>query len=121
MKVTLAHAGAARAARRIVDDCCDQAGAGPVCRDTAALLTSEVVTNALLHGQGPVRLRVDLGDRWMRVGVGDDATGRPHLPDQQDGAEGGRGMLIVDGLAAHWGVEDDERGKVVWFELEVKP
>jgi anti-sigma regulatory factor (Ser/Thr protein kinase) len=121
MKVTLDHAGASRAARSVVESCCTEAATGPVCQETAGLLTSELVTNALLHGSGRIRLAVQAGAVTVRVEVGDDEPRHPELPEQVGGAESGRGILLVDGLASAWGVRDGDPGKTVWFELGAQP
>ena len=113
--------GAVRIARRAVAQSCADAAAGPRCTDAAVLLTSELVTNALLHGQGRVRLGVSADDVLVRVRVGNDDPRHPRAPAQRDTAESGRGLLILDELAAAWGVEDSAPGKVVWFELPAWP
>ena len=115
--MVLKHAGAARTARRLVAQACVDAGTGPDCAATAELLTSELVTNALLHGRGRVRFGVSVDELTVRVEVGDDDPRRPLSPAQRDGAESGRGLLILDELARSWGVEDSPPGKVVCFEL----
>lgn len=113
---------APRAARRVVAACCADAGAGPVCTDTSALVTSEVVTNAVRHGTGPVSFGVDCGGRNVRVEVSDDGDGRPMVGDADPDGEGGRGLMIVDALASSWGVIDTPTGgKTVWFEVPVQP
>lgn len=89
--------------------------------DLAILLASELVTNAVVHGLGPVQLLViEDGDR-LRIEVSD---GRPgSLPSTVDrsaaGDTSGRGLLIVDRLAERWGYRPRRRppGKVVWAEL----
>lgn len=119
---TLGPHDAPRAARRAVAECCATAGAGPVCTDNSALMTSEVVTNAIRHGSGPITFAVDCGGPVVRVEVGDDDEGRPTAGDADADSEGGRGMLIVDALASSWGViETASGGKTVWFELSVRP
>ena len=89
--------------------------------DLVVLLASELVTNAVLHGRGPVELR--LSDDGLRVRVeisdGDPAplptTGRRPSSDRPSG----RGLLIVDDLADRWGCRRRRLplGKTVWFEL----
>lgn len=102
--------------------CCSEAQTGASCRNSAELMTSEVVTNALLHGQGLVRLGVHAGTLIVRVEVGDDNPRHPQAPAVDDEAECGRGMLIVAALASAWGVEDDlDGGKTVWFEIAAQP
>ncbi len=85
------------------------------------LLTSELVTNALLHGTGRIRLGVEVSAVTVRVEVGDDDPRHPRLPEQLGGAESGRGILLVDGLASSWGVQDGDPGKTVWFEVGAQP
>lgn len=65
------------AARRAVAGACRDAETGPECLDAAVLMTSEVVTNALLHGQGEVRLAVGADQVLVRVEVGDEESNRP--------------------------------------------
>lgn len=120
--VTLEYGAAARTARRVVAACCEHAATGAECTDAAVLLTSEVVTNAVLHGGGEVQLAVDAGEMRVRVEVSDDEQRRPAVPHVDDEAEGGRGLMIVDALASAWGVTDSPRGgKIVWFEVPAQP
>jgi anti-sigma regulatory factor (Ser/Thr protein kinase) len=90
-------------------------------RDTVELLTSELVTNSLLHaGLAPdqpigLRMRV-LGDR-VRVEVTDQGGGfRPH-PRRGPLGRGGYGLELVAGLASTWGVRPS-RPNMVWFEVQ---
>lgn len=85
--------------------------------DILALLISEVATNALIHGTGQVRVRViDRGPR-LRVEVSDDSDRLPTARAFDGSAEGGRGLALVDALAAAWGSDLCPGGKTVWFEL----
>ncbi len=89
--------------------------------DTAELLTTELVTNALVHtGHGAV-LKVTVTGRRLRVEVRDFVRSRPpRLPageEADDDATGGRGLLLVATLADAWGVRAHALGKSVWFEL----
>lgn len=88
-------------------------------RDLAELLVSEVTTNALVHGDGEVRVRVRLAGSVLRIEVDDASSTVPRLRTAAADAEGGRGLAMVDALASAWGVEPapDGRGKTVWFEL----
>ncbi|MFE4858841.1 ATP-binding protein [Streptomyces sp. NPDC056670] len=86
--------------------------------DVAELLTSELVTNALVHtGQGAV-VTVTVGEAGLRVEVQDfvAALPTPYAPSSDDGTHG-RGLVLVQALADAWGVHEHDRGKVVWFEL----
>ena len=87
--------------------------------DVLELLTSELVTNAVLHSGTSCELRVICADAdTVRVEVADGSHIPPVLRISQDPlALDGRGLQFVDRLATRWGVDDDRHGKVVWFEL----
>lgn len=86
--------------------------------DVLVLLVSEMVTNALVHGHGQVTVRVtSLHQRRLRLEVADSAIDRPVVRPMSLGAEGGRGMALIDALADSWGVDGLADGKVVWAEL----
>lgn len=85
--------------------------------ESAALLVSEVVTNALLHAGTPVDVRATLDEDGLRVEVGD---GSPHLPVRRryaTTAGTGRGMMMIEHLVDEWGVSRHQHGKTVWFRL----
>jgi anti-sigma regulatory factor (Ser/Thr protein kinase) len=104
------------AVRRYAVETCRAGGYRGDC-DTLELLVSEVATNALIHGAGQVRVRVlDRGPR-LRVEVSDDSEAMPALRDVDPHAEGGRGLALVQALAAAWGADGRAGGKTVWFEL----
>ena len=84
-------------------------------------MTSEVVTNAVLHGTGDITLGFVAGSILVRVEVGDDDAQPPGTRDADDDDEGGRGMLIVEALASGWGVQSSPPGKIVWFEVPCQP
>ncbi|WP_432136983.1 MULTISPECIES: ATP-binding protein [unclassified Streptomyces] len=86
--------------------------------ETAELLTSELVTNALVHTGHEAVLTATLGPSGLRVEVRDFVARRPRLrmPDRDDGTHG-RGLVLVDSLADAWGVCPHAVGKAVWFEL----
>lgn len=109
-----------RLARSFVDRACVSAGIDGDARDTAVLLTSEVVTNAFVHGCSVARLSAVPGADRMRVEVGDDNLRLPRMAEQCAEALNGRGLAIVDILAADWGARQDEHGKSVWFEVAVR-
>ena len=103
---------AVRAAREFVVDLL----VGGEVADTAALLVSELATNAVEHARTDFTVRVALGPT-VRVEVADRSPALPvqrHVPVQ---AERGRGLAIVDSLAIRWGTSSTPEGKVVWFEL----
>jgi anti-sigma regulatory factor (Ser/Thr protein kinase) len=100
----------------------------PVDRFTATLLLSEVFTNALLHGvhprsEGTARISVDLieTESGLHVEVHDPnqgSLGEVAISHANARSESGRGLELVDGLAAAWGCKYTGAGKFVFFDLE---
>lgn len=99
-------------ARRKLVEClsewrCDRAG-------DVALVFSELVTNAVLHGGGAVRISVCLADDDHHVSMEVYDT-RPAVPVPcTGGPDGGFGLQIVDRLSERWGTTPTPDGKVVW-------
>jgi anti-sigma regulatory factor (Ser/Thr protein kinase) len=85
--------------------------------DVAALLASELVTNAVLHARARARVRVRPGPDAVRVVVGDRSSTPPRVRDFAPEAATGRGLQMIEAFADAWGVEPDGAGKVVWFEV----
>jgi anti-anti-sigma factor len=85
--------------------------------ETALLLTSEVVTNAVLHARTLIDLAVEVVPGRVRVEVADRSPVLPMTKHYDTSAETGRGLLLVASLAAHWGVDAAPGGKVVWFDV----
>ncbi|MDN3021625.1 SpoIIE family protein phosphatase [Streptomyces sp. S.PB5] len=85
--------------------------------DSAELLVSEMVTNAVRYSTRPVTLRL-LRTDVLRCEVGDDVPQLPRLRQARATDEGGRGLYLVNRLARRWGATRLSTGKVVWFELE---
>jgi anti-sigma regulatory factor (Ser/Thr protein kinase) len=109
-------------ARRILNTALAEWGLGHLV-DTADLVTSELVTNALLHGEEPARLTfytdraADGGLLFVEV---EDAGGHvPHMRAAEDGDEHGRGLLIVEAISEDWGSEPVGYGKRVWASLAI--
>ncbi|HST64405.1 MAG TPA: ATP-binding SpoIIE family protein phosphatase [Mycobacteriales bacterium] len=88
-------------------------------RDTAALLTTELVSNAIRHTRDELVVSVRLAGGTLRVGVADSSHRRPQLVQVGRRDTSGRGLHLVEAMADRWGVDPDERGlgKTVWFEL----
>lgn len=86
--------------------------------EIAELLTSELVTNALVHTDREAVLTATVGPRGLRVEVRDFVAREPRrcVPDADDGTHG-RGLVLVESLADAWGVRAHGVGKVVWFAL----
>lgn len=106
-------------ARRFVTATCLAERTAPEVRDAAVLLTSELVTNAFTHGRSEARITVAASRARVRVEVADDNSRHPQPVEQDADALDGRGIAIVELLAAGWGVRDDPFGKTVWFEVGV--
>ncbi|MFE9440033.1 ATP-binding protein [Streptomyces sp. NPDC006602] len=87
--------------------------------EVAELLTSELVTNAIVHTDHDALLTATVGPHGLRVEVRDFVARRPRLrvPNADDGTNG-RGLLLVQSLADAWGVRVHGVGKAVWFELD---
>jgi anti-sigma regulatory factor (Ser/Thr protein kinase) len=109
-----------RRARRFVRDWLHSVELAPMSEEVE-LLASEVVTNALVHGDSDVDIHMRRYPERIRIEVRDSD---PHLalpiglaPDD-DEAEGGRGLAIVSSIASAWGNSPSGRGKTVWFELQ---
>ena len=113
-----ADLGAVPEARRALRELLRHWG-GPGRADVAELLTSELVTNALVHTDHDAVLTVTVGPRGLRVEVRDFVARRPRLrvPKADDGTHG-RGLVLVQSLADAWGVRVHGVGKAVWFELD---
>ncbi|MGW7412400.1 ATP-binding protein [Streptomyces sp. NPDC054863] len=96
----------------------------PGCADVAELLTSELVTNALIHTESDAELHATLAASKLRVEVHDHLSRLPEpRPAGRDESTHGRGLLLVQSLADAWGVrmQGHGPGKVVWFELDGGP
>jgi serine/threonine-protein kinase RsbW len=92
--------------------------------DPAVLLVSELVTNAFQHaapGASGTVLRLEYSGSWLRIEVHDASPHgpEPRTPDWLD--ESGFGLMLVDALAAKWGVQQTTQGKAVWAELDARP
>lgn len=86
--------------------------------DTATLLVSELVTNAILHARSDVTVAVRALEGRVRVEVADGADGVPFLRHPTAAATTGRGLGLVQACALAWGVELHPPGKSVWFDLD---
>jgi len=84
---------------------------------TACLLVSEILTNAVTHARAPVELRLHRRAREIVTEVSDSDPRVPlrRLADPTD--ESGRGLMLVEALAAEWGTRPGAAGKTVWFTI----
>ncbi|MGW0331446.1 SpoIIE family protein phosphatase [Streptomyces sp. NPDC003011] len=82
---------------------------------TTELILSELVTNAIRYGGGPIHVRV-LYDRTLICEVFDSSSTSPHLRYAAMTDEGGRGLFLVAQIAERWGTRYTPAGKVIWAE-----
>jgi anti-sigma regulatory factor (Ser/Thr protein kinase) len=87
-------------------------------RQRLAALTSELVTNAVVHARTPFVVEVVRGSVLIRVAVTDRDTQPVQMRSYGPVSPAGRGLHIVSALADRWGVEESPTGKTVWFEIE---
>jgi anti-sigma regulatory factor (Ser/Thr protein kinase) len=91
-------------------------------RETAVLLTSEFVTNGIVHGAGSITVVVLETEAGVRVEVTDAGSGKvPRMRESGIDAEGGRGLFLVDHLASRWDHVHTDAGLTAWFELDTAP
>ncbi|WP_308048824.1 ATP-binding protein [Streptomyces sp. TRM72054] len=115
-----AHPGSPAQARRLTRT---RLTGWAVCEDTcdtAELVVSELVTNAILHtASDAVVCELHDGDDVVRIAVRDQgcAAGDPHPSSGRPEEEQGRGLLLVDALAHAWGAQEHGPGLLVWAEL----
>ncbi|MFD6349457.1 ATP-binding protein [Streptomyces roseolus] len=129
---TTAAVPVARALVRTALDATDPGAAGRPDRDTAELLTAELVANAVEHtsGEGPIELFVELLDApgGCQIEVHDPDPARPGRlggpdPDAEvdPWQEHGRGLLLLRALSSDCGHRPTPHGKAVWFTLPRVP
>ncbi|MFG3497791.1 SpoIIE family protein phosphatase [Streptomyces sp. NPDC047928] len=89
--------------------------------DIALLVVSELVTNAIAHTQGEVRLDLTLAGDRLRIAVNDASPRTPVKATTTDWeATGGRGLLLVEAMSSSWGSVPLSGGKQVWSEITVR-
>lgn len=89
--------------------------------DVVDLVVTELVTNALKHGEprDSLTLEVAADEQRIRISVIDGSAVRPVARQVEADETSGRGMRIVEALAERWGTEDCDGGKQVWVELHL--
>ena len=113
----------ARLARLAVLDALTDAGRADLA-DAAALLVTELVTNAIVHAHTAIDLQIAVGTHGVRVEVRDGSPNRPTPRHYGATATTGRGLELVSLLADRYGTDVDAvegGGKSVWFELGEGP
>jgi anti-sigma regulatory factor (Ser/Thr protein kinase) len=92
--------------------------------ETAVLLVSELVTNAIQHasaGGSAIVLRLETAGDWLRIEVHDPDPCEPAPRLLAGLEESGFGLVLVDAMADKWGVRQTVNGKAVWAELDTQP
>lgn len=87
--------------------------------ETAVLLLTELVTNALRHGEDTIRVRASVRGSNLRLAVRDTSHRMPTVQSLDPTETSGRGLRLVDALSDDWGVKAHQRGKTVWFDLDL--
>jgi anti-sigma regulatory factor (Ser/Thr protein kinase) len=110
-----------RTARRFLADAVSDLDLHPETVSVAELALSEIVTNAVVHGQPPIDVYVDATSSHLRVTVVDAEPAEPRADETRLDATGGRGLAIVAAVAGRWGCEADPTsgGKRVWFAVAI--
>ncbi|MBO8191021.1 SpoIIE family protein phosphatase [Streptomyces oryzae] len=85
---------------------------------TTELMVSELVTNAIRHGAGPIRLRL-IRHSVLICEVADASSTSPRLRHPRTTDEGGRGLFLVAQLSRRWGTRYTEGGKLIWAEQDL--
>ncbi|GLW46518.1 hypothetical protein Stsp02_21800 [Streptomyces sp. NBRC 14336] len=109
---------AVSSARAFAQRCLDGWGLGDL-GFTAELLVSELVTNAIRHASGPIRLRL-IRESVLTCEVFDASNVSPRLRHARTLDEGGRGLFLVAQLSRRWGTRYTADGKMIWAELELR-
>lgn len=108
--------GAVGESRRFVAGILRQHRVSGMAMENAMLVSSELVTNAFLHGEGEIELRLNLFDDRLRIEVVDQGRDQaPAVREQPPDDAGGWGLRIVDQVALQWGVFEGTTH--VWADL----
>lgn len=86
----------------------------------AVTITSELVTNAVVHARTPIELRLYRSSGRLGIEVADGDPHPPQLHTPQITEFRRRGIMIVDTLAASWGTHPSADGKTVWAEIDTE-
>jgi anti-sigma regulatory factor (Ser/Thr protein kinase)/anti-anti-sigma regulatory factor len=107
-------------ARQAVRDACAAWQLRPLV-DDAELVVTELVSNAVRHAGGDMDLVIALRGGYLWLSVRDGSAELPCrvMPDPETG-EGGRGLILLDAVAADWGTTAVPEGKIVWATLRLR-
>ena len=111
-------AGSLAALRRWARSWMEQHPTDGVDADGVLLSMTELVTNSIKHGSGPVDVRLNADSDGLVLAVRDSSRQMPLRPGSSLNPETGRGIQIMEGLATRWGVQPElGGGKTVWCEF----
>ena len=110
-----AHPDSARVARNVAETISIRAGSNAERALDAAIVTSELVSNAARVATVVV-VRFALDGTRLRIEVDDDGVGQPHVIDGSE--NGGFGLRLVEQLSSQWGCDVRPGVKTVWAELD---
>jgi anti-sigma regulatory factor (Ser/Thr protein kinase) len=110
---------APRSARHFVADVLERWGHSARLLDDAALVVTELATNAVIHAHSPFSVDIRPYAGSVRLSVRDNSPVAPSLREEEGLTASGRGLRIVRALSSQWGVEAAGDGKTVWAELQV--
>ena len=98
-------------------------GIAPQIADAVAVMVSELAANAIRHTGTHFTLNIERSELLIRVAVTDAGSGSPIVRNPQPVEPTGRGLQIVQALAADWGVVPaaNPPGKTVWFTVDIAP
>jgi anti-sigma regulatory factor (Ser/Thr protein kinase) len=111
------QASAAGQARELVRRCYQGWNVSPTSLDDAVLVVDEAVANVIRHARTPLVVTVSFDGESLLLGVTDGVAASPRVRGTASDAETGRGLQIIDLLAAEWGVEQTAVGKRLWARL----
>ncbi|MFJ2719785.1 ATP-binding protein [Streptomyces sp. NPDC087437] len=89
--------------------------------ETVELLAGELIANAVQYTHAPCDVSVRRADERLRVEVTDTNASVPSVVEAGANDESGRGLLLVNALAADWGTQPEPTGKTTWFEIVSEP
>lgn len=119
VRVTLtAEGGSCARARQVVREAATSWELSDDLVDDAQLVVTELVSNGIDHGEGPITLTVSRKAGGMLVEVHDRSSRMPQPRPVDPTSARGRGMQLVQALSVRWGAEQQNDGKVVWAQLE---
>jgi anti-anti-sigma regulatory factor/anti-sigma regulatory factor (Ser/Thr protein kinase) len=120
-QVFLPSRDAPQHARAVVAGACAAWGL-PDTTGSAQLIASELVANGVVHARTMLEFCIALHERRLQLSVRDsDPTPPRRAAVVTPESEGGRGLLVVEAIAAAWGCVKTVDGKVVWATLSVHP